>query len=146
VISASPWSGCHFFMCSMPGSVHAHATCRRAAIDRCQGCILLTLRTCMGVVYLCTGRLMETICYPTVPHPHPPTPPSLLSLLCAGSSHAVVELSSPIVSSKAIKNTAELEGMREAHLRDAVALCDFLNWLETKVRRIPSTLCDRKGP
>jgi Xaa-Pro aminopeptidase len=51
-----------------------------------------------------------------------------------GSSHAVVELSSPIVSAKAIKNAAELEGMREAHLRDAVALCDFLNWLETKVR------------
>lgn len=49
------------------------------------------------------------------------------------SGHAVVELSSPIVSAKAIKNAAELAGMKEAHLRDAVAICDFLNWLEHKV-------------
>jgi Xaa-Pro aminopeptidase len=46
---------------------------------------------------------------------------------------AVVDLPSPIVSGKAIKNGAELAGMREAHLRDAVALCDFLQWLEAKV-------------
>lgn len=47
--------------------------------------------------------------------------------------HAVVDLSSPIVHAKAIKNAAELAGMREAHLRDAVAICDFLNWLENKI-------------
>jgi Xaa-Pro aminopeptidase len=46
----------------------------------------------------------------------------------------VVDLVSPIVAAKAIKNAAELEGMRQAHLRDAVAICDFLNWLENKVR------------
>jgi Xaa-Pro aminopeptidase len=40
-----------------------------------------------------------------------------------------------VVHAKAIKNAAELEGMREAHLRDAVAICDFLNWLENKVGR-----------
>jgi Xaa-Pro aminopeptidase len=45
----------------------------------------------------------------------------------------VVDLVSPVVAAKAIKNAAELEGMRQAHLRDAVAICDFLNWLENKV-------------
>jgi Xaa-Pro aminopeptidase len=54
-------------------------------------------------------------------------------LLHLGGSKAVVDLVSPIVAAKAIKNDAELEGMRQAHLRDAVAICDFLNWLENKV-------------
>uniref|UniRef100_A0A383V906 Uncharacterized protein n=1 Tax=Tetradesmus obliquus TaxID=3088 RepID=A0A383V906_TETOB len=51
----------------------------------------------------------------------------------AGGSKAVVDLVSPIVAAKAIKNGAELEGMRQAHLRDAVAICDFLQWLEAKI-------------
>ncbi|KAF6262047.1 peptidase M24, structural domain-containing protein [Scenedesmus sp. NREL 46B-D3] len=51
----------------------------------------------------------------------------------AGASKAVVDLVSPVVAAKAIKNAAELEGMRQAHLRDAVAICDFLNWLENKI-------------
>jgi Xaa-Pro aminopeptidase len=45
-----------------------------------------------------------------------------------------VDLSSPLVAAKAVKNAAELAGMVEAHLRDAVALCGFLCWLEAKVR------------
>jgi Xaa-Pro aminopeptidase len=56
-----------------------------------------------------------------------------LALPAGPAVHAVVDLSSPIVHAKAIKNAAELAGMREAHLRDAVAICDFLNWLENKV-------------
>lgn len=47
----------------------------------------------------------------------------------------MVALESPVVQAKAIKNAAELEGMKEAHLRDAVAICDFLCWLEEEVRR-----------
>lgn len=39
-------------------------------------------------------------------------------------------LSSPITAAKAIKNEAELEGMRQAHLRDAAALANFWAWLE----------------
>jgi hypothetical protein len=53
--------------------------------------------------------------------------------LATGGSKATVDLVSPVVAAKAIKNEAELEGMRQAHLRDAVAICDFLNWLENKV-------------
>lgn len=52
----------------------------------------------------------------------------------ANADKAVVDLSSPIVAAKAVKNDAELAGMREAHLRDSVAICDFLNWIEQKVR------------
>ncbi|GLC69902.1 hypothetical protein PLESTF_000893800 [Pleodorina starrii] len=44
-----------------------------------------------------------------------------------------VELPSPVTAAKAIKNAAELAGMREAHLRDAVAVCSFMRWLEDKV-------------
>lgn len=33
---------------------------------------------------------------------------------------------------KAIKNETELEGMQEAHLRDAVAIVEFLTWLDEK--------------
>jgi hypothetical protein len=38
------------------------------------------------------------------------------------------------VCSQAIKNEAELAGMREAHLRDAVAVCEFLCDMEAHVR------------
>lgn len=65
---------------------------------------------------------------------HPPSPGTFLS--AGPAAHAVVDLSSPIVHGKAIKNAAELAGMREAHLRDAVAICDFLTWLENKVRAV----------
>ncbi|KAK2080907.1 hypothetical protein QBZ16_000761 [Prototheca wickerhamii] len=39
----------------------------------------------------------------------------------------------PVALAKAIKNEAELAGMREAHLRDAVALVGFLRWLEAEL-------------
>ena len=37
---------------------------------------------------------------------------------------------------QATKNEAELAGMREAHLRDAEAICDFLAWIEKEVRQM----------
>ncbi|KAG0724312.1 Xaa-Pro aminopeptidase 1 [Chionoecetes opilio] len=40
---------------------------------------------------------------------------------------------SPIVTLKATKNLVEMQGMRNAHLKDAVALCDFLALLEKEV-------------
>lgn len=45
-----------------------------------------------------------------------------------------VEKPSPVAAAKAVKNEAELNGMREAHLRDAVALAETLLHLETQVR------------
>ena len=46
---------------------------------------------------------------------------------------ALLEQPSPVTAAKAIKTQAELEGMREAHLRDAVALAQTLHWVETQV-------------
>ncbi|KAI8997669.1 peptidase M24, structural domain-containing protein [Pilobolus umbonatus] len=40
---------------------------------------------------------------------------------------------SPVVMAKSIKNTAELNGMRDCHMRDAVALCKHFAWLENKL-------------
>ena len=44
-----------------------------------------------------------------------------------------VEKPSPVAAAKAVKNGAELAGMREAHLRDAVALAETLLHLEQQV-------------
>ncbi|KAL3631673.1 Aminopeptidase P2 [Castilleja foliolosa] len=41
--------------------------------------------------------------------------------------------SSPISLAKAVKNEAELEGMRNSHLRDAAALAQFWVWLEEEI-------------
>ncbi|KAJ1971105.1 hypothetical protein H4R33_007206, partial [Dimargaris cristalligena] len=40
---------------------------------------------------------------------------------------------SPIMSSKAIKNSTELEGMRQSHIRDAAALVSYFAWLEDQL-------------
>ena len=43
------------------------------------------------------------------------------------------EKTSPVTIAKAIKNEAELQGMREAHLRDGVALARLFHGLEKQV-------------
>ncbi|XAR52596.1 Xaa-Pro aminopeptidase [Bertholletia excelsa] len=42
---------------------------------------------------------------------------------------------SPISMAKAVKNHAELEGMRNSHLRDAAALAEFWAWLEEEIQK-----------
>ncbi|RZC55446.1 hypothetical protein C5167_014295 [Papaver somniferum] len=42
---------------------------------------------------------------------------------------------SPITLAKAVKNYAELQGMRNSHLRDAAALTQFWSWLEEEIRK-----------
>ena len=49
------------------------------------------------------------------------------------SSNNIVELNSPITLDKSIKNETELNGFRECHIRDAVALINYFSWLETKL-------------
>uniref|UniRef100_H3AJ55 Xaa-Pro aminopeptidase 1 n=1 Tax=Latimeria chalumnae TaxID=7897 RepID=H3AJ55_LATCH len=39
----------------------------------------------------------------------------------------------PICIAKAVKNTTEIEGMRRAHVKDAVALCELFAWLEKEI-------------
>lgn len=47
--------------------------------------------------------------------------------------HDILFRSSPISLAKALKNAAEIDGMRNAHLRDAAALAEFWAWLEDGV-------------
>ncbi|XP_068647791.1 aminopeptidase P2 [Aristolochia californica] len=42
---------------------------------------------------------------------------------------------SPVTLAKAIKNRAEIEGMRNSHLRDAAALAEFWAWLEEELHK-----------
>lgn len=51
-----------------------------------------------------------------------------------GDQCSRVEEPSPIAEAKAIKNSAELEGMRAAHRRDGAALAGFFAWLERRCR------------
>ncbi|TNF22070.1 MAG: aminopeptidase P family protein [Rhodobacteraceae bacterium] len=44
----------------------------------------------------------------------------------------VIEGRDPCILPKACKTVAELAGMRAAHLRDAVAMCEFLAWLDAE--------------
>ncbi|EFX71626.1 hypothetical protein DAPPUDRAFT_59926 [Daphnia pulex] len=41
---------------------------------------------------------------------------------------------SPLILLKATKNAVEVEGMRNAHLKDAVALCDFISLIQEQVQ------------
>ncbi|XP_071947124.1 xaa-Pro aminopeptidase 1-like isoform X2 [Antedon mediterranea] len=58
------------------------------------------------------------------------------------SSHAInkcIPLSkqftqiTPICTLKAVKNDVEIEGMKNSHIRDAVALCEYFSWLEKEI-------------
>ena len=48
----------------------------------------------------------------------------------------VVEGPSPVPLRKAVKNRVEIEGMREAHLEDGLAMEQFLYWLEGQVGQV----------
>ena len=50
-----------------------------------------------------------------------------------------VEASDPCVQFKAQKNATELQGARNAHVRDGAALCRFLAWLDAERRLARST-------
>lgn len=43
------------------------------------------------------------------------------------------EQASPVAEMKAVKNAVEIEGMRRAHIKDAVTLCEYFSWLEKEV-------------
>ena len=54
----------------------------------------------------------------------------------ANESPEVVECTSPIALRKAVKNAAEIDGMREAHLEDGLAMEQFLFWLERNIGQV----------
>jgi len=42
---------------------------------------------------------------------------------------------SPVCVAKAVKNEVEIEGMKQAHIRDAAALCQYFAWLEKEIHK-----------
>ena len=60
----------------------------------------------------------------------------LAAALTGDSSSRVLEKMSPVQLKKAVKNEAELKGMRAAHIRDGGALVTFLSWLQGAVRGV----------
>ena len=66
--------------------------------------------------------------------------PSTLSLHIRGHldecGYDVVEGKSPVPLRKSLKNRVEIEGMREAHLEDGLAMEQFLYWLEGQVGQV----------
>ena len=57
-----------------------------------------------------------------------------------GGEEKVDELRSPVGDAKAIKNKAELEGMRQCHIRDGAALSEYFAWLEEELVDKKATL------
>lgn len=55
---------------------------------------------------------------------------------------AVIDRPSPITLPKSLKNDVELEGIRNCHIRDGVALTAFIHWLEGAVRASPGTITE----
>lgn len=54
-------------------------------------------------------------------------------------SNRVMDEMDPTVVMKAVKNPVEVENIRAAHVKDAVAMCRFMYWLKTNVGKIPMT-------
>ena len=54
-------------------------------------------------------------------------------ILDLGGEDNVEEVRSPVGDAKAIKNKKELEGMRQCHIRDGAALCEYFAWLEEEL-------------
>jgi Xaa-Pro aminopeptidase len=47
----------------------------------------------------------------------------------------LVEKVTPVNFLKSIKHAAEIDGLREAHIRDGVAMCKFIAWIEGHMRK-----------
>lgn len=55
----------------------------------------------------------------------------------AGAGAEIIEAQDPCLLPKAKKNAAEIAGMQAAHLRDGVAMCRFLAWLDAQAAHVP---------
>ena len=54
---------------------------------------------------------------------------------CLKGAESICRKESPVVLMKAVKNQAEQEGMRLAHIKDGAAMCRFLYWFKQNVGR-----------
>ncbi|CAO3563271.1 unnamed protein product [Mortierella alpina] len=60
---------------------------------------------------------------------------SNLALEVALGRENTIEVRSPVTDAKAVKNEAELNGIRQCHLRDAAAVINYFAWLEDKLSK-----------
>ena len=51
----------------------------------------------------------------------------------------IVEAANPTILMKAIKNDVELENVREAHIKDGIAITKFMYWVKTRYDKEPIT-------
>jgi Xaa-Pro aminopeptidase len=56
-------------------------------------------------------------------------------LRCSEQGCEIIPGNDPVIIPKAQKNTIELTGMRNCHVRDGSALSRYLSWIETEVKR-----------
>ncbi|NOZ32292.1 MAG: aminopeptidase P family protein, partial [Alphaproteobacteria bacterium] len=63
----------------------------------------------------------------------PATCPDAITTTLAGAGATLIEAPDPIVAPKAIKNRAEIAGLRVAHRLDGIAMARFLAWFDTTV-------------
>lgn len=61
-----------------------------------------------------------------------------LNQMLAGKME-IIDRPNPTTLMKAVKNQTEMENLRKAHLKDAVAVTRFMYWLKTNVGKIPMT-------
>ena len=65
--------------------------------------------------------------------------PVALTKLIRENNGTLVKGTDPVILPRAIKNKTEIEGARAAHIRDGVAMCKFLCWLDAQA---PETLTE----
>ena len=67
----------------------------------------------------------------------PARTPVFYADMLTGSGAEPVEADDPCILPRAIKNSTEIAGARQANIRDGQALCRFLCWLENNVKSRP---------
>jgi Xaa-Pro aminopeptidase len=73
----------------------------------------------------------------------PATAPAAIAQALRAAGATVLPGGDPCVLPKACKNATEQAGTRQAHRRDAVALCRFLHWLDTSPGQTEISAADR---
>ncbi|MGD8234079.1 aminopeptidase P family protein [Vibrio sp. TRT 1302] len=63
----------------------------------------------------------------------PATSNAWFKLILQNSGASVINAADPCLRPKASKNEVEISGMKACHVRDGVAMCKFLSWLDSEV-------------
>ncbi|XP_062591961.1 xaa-Pro aminopeptidase 1-like [Saccostrea cucullata] len=61
------------------------------------------------------------------------SPKSSVALTHCVDKSRLFAQTSPVAVMKAVKNAKEIQGMRTAHIKDAVTLCELFSWLEKQI-------------